>query len=115
MHIAVAVIGQQLNLVLSETGMQMHIRQLLDITSGQINPAAEIHLIYFLSGHQFEHRCKKMIQVDGPPTGPLVRKLTNIKEERIDDSMFGVPEGYIKVNKPAQGFCGAGFCTVSLF
>ncbi len=57
----------------------------------------------------------QMIQVDGPPTGSLVRKLTNIKEERIDDSMFGVPEGYIKVNKPAQGFCGAGFCTVSLF
>jgi hypothetical protein len=57
----------------------------------------------------------QMIQVDGPPTGSLVRKLTNITEQRIDDSMFGVPEGYVKVNKPAQGFCGAGFCTVSLF
>ena len=57
----------------------------------------------------------QMIQVDGPPTGSLVRKLTHITELPIDDSMFGVPEGYIKVNKPAQGFCGAGFCTVSLF
>ena len=57
----------------------------------------------------------QMIQVDGPPTGSLSRKLTNIKEQRIEDSMFRVPEGYKKVNKPAQGFCGAGFCTVSLF
>ena len=57
----------------------------------------------------------QMIQVDGPPGGSLVRKLTHITEQPIDDSMFGVPEGYIKVNKPAQGFCGAGFCTVSLF
>ena len=57
----------------------------------------------------------QMIQVDGPPTGSLRRKLTNIKEQRIEDSMFSIPEGYKKVNKPAQGFCGAGFCTVSLF
>jgi len=57
----------------------------------------------------------QMIQVDGPPGGSLVRKLTHITEQPIDDSMFGVPEGYTKVNKPAQGFCGAGFCTVSLF
>ena len=57
----------------------------------------------------------QMIQVDGPSTGSLVRKLIHITELLIDDSMFGVPEGYIKVNKPAQGFCGAGFCTVSLF
>ncbi len=57
----------------------------------------------------------QMIQVDGPPTGSLRRKLTNIKEQHIEDSMFRVPQGYKKVNKPAQGFCGAGFCTVSLF
>ena len=57
----------------------------------------------------------QMTQVGGPPTGSLSRKLTNIKEQRIEDSMFKVPEGYKKVNKPAQGFCGAGFCTVSLF
>jgi Domain of unknown function (DUF4412) len=57
----------------------------------------------------------QMIQVDGPPTGSLKRKLTNIKEQRIEDSMFKVPEGYRMVKKPAQGFCGAGFCTVSLF
>jgi hypothetical protein len=56
-----------------------------------------------------------MTQVGGPPIGSLSRKLTNIKEQRIEDSMFKVPEGYKKVNKPAQGFCGAGFCTVSLF
>jgi hypothetical protein len=57
----------------------------------------------------------QMIQVDGPPSGSLSRKLTNIKEQRIEDSIFRVPQGYKKVNKPAQGFCGAGFCTVSLF
>ena len=57
----------------------------------------------------------QMIQVGGPPTASVSRKLTNIKEQRIEDSMFRVPEGYKKVNKPAQGFCGAGFCTVSLF
>ena len=57
----------------------------------------------------------QMIQVDGPPTASLQRKLTNIKEQRIEDSKFRVPQGYKKVNKPAQGFCGAGFCTVSLF
>jgi len=57
----------------------------------------------------------QMTQVGGPPTGSLSRKLTNIKEQRIEDSMFKVPEGYKKVDKPAQGFCGAGFCTVSLF
>jgi hypothetical protein len=57
----------------------------------------------------------QMTQVGGPPTGSLSRKLTNIKEQRIEDSMFKVPEGYKKVNKPAQGVCGAGFCTVSLF
>ena len=57
----------------------------------------------------------QMIQVDGPPGGSLVRKLTHITEQPIEDSMFGVPVGYTKVNKPAQGFCGAGFCTVSLF
>lgn len=57
----------------------------------------------------------QMIQVEGPPAGALNRKLMNIKEERIEDSMFMVPEGYKKVDKPVQGFCGAGFCTVSLF
>lgn len=57
----------------------------------------------------------QMIQVGGPPTASVSRKLTNIKEQRIEDSMFRVPEGYKKVNKPAQGFCGAGFCKVSLF
>ncbi len=57
----------------------------------------------------------QMIQVDGPPSASLSRKLTNIKEQRIKDSMFRVPEGYKKVNKPAQGFCGAEFCAVSLF
>ena len=57
----------------------------------------------------------QMIQVDGPPTGSLRLKLTNIRELRIEDSKFRVPQDYKKVNKPAQGFCGAGFCTVSLF
>lgn len=57
----------------------------------------------------------QMFQVDGPPTGSLSRKLTNIKEQRIEDSMFIVPKGYKKVSKPVQGFCGSGFCTVSLY
>lgn len=57
----------------------------------------------------------QMIQVDGPPAGSLNRKLTNIKEHPIEDSMFSVPEGYKKVSKPVQGFCGSGFCTVSLY
>lgn len=57
----------------------------------------------------------QMIQVDGPPAGSLNRKLTNIKEQRIEDSMFTVPKGYKKVSKPVQGFCGSGFCTVSLY
>ncbi|UCD82340.1 MAG: DUF4412 domain-containing protein [Desulfobacterales bacterium] len=57
----------------------------------------------------------QMVQVDGPPTGVLSRKLTNINEQRIEDSMFRVPAGYKKISKPVQGFCGAGFCTVSLY
>jgi hypothetical protein len=57
----------------------------------------------------------QMIQVDGPPGSALSRRLRNIREEQIEDSMFMVPEGYKKVAKPVQGFCGAGFCTVSLF
>jgi hypothetical protein len=57
----------------------------------------------------------QMIQVDGPPSGSLNRKLTNIKEHPIEDSMFSVPKGYKKVRKPVQGFCGSGFCTVSLY
>jgi hypothetical protein len=57
----------------------------------------------------------QMVQVDGPPAGALNRKLTNIKEQRIEDSMFRVPVGYKKVSKPVQGFCGSGFCTVNLY
>jgi hypothetical protein len=57
----------------------------------------------------------QMVQVDGPPVGALSRKLTNIIEQRIEDSMFRVPAGYKKVSKPVQGFCGSGFCTVSLY
>jgi len=57
----------------------------------------------------------QMIQVDGPPGSSLNRKLTKIKEQRLEDSIFIVPNGYKKVSKPAQGFCGSGFCTVSLY
>jgi hypothetical protein len=57
----------------------------------------------------------QMVQVGGPANGRLNRKLTNIKEERLTESMFVVPAGYKKVAKPVQGFCGAEFCTVSLF
>jgi hypothetical protein len=57
----------------------------------------------------------QILQVDGPPGGSLSRKLSHIREEQIAESMFVVPEGYKKVTKPVQGFCGAGFCTVSLF
>jgi hypothetical protein len=57
----------------------------------------------------------QMIQVDGPPGGSLNRKLTKIKEQRIEDSVFIVPNSYKKVSKSAQSFCGSEFCTASLY
>jgi hypothetical protein len=57
----------------------------------------------------------RMTQVEGPPVGTINRELNSIKERRIDDSLFELPSDYRKVNKPVQGFCGAGVCSVSFY
>jgi hypothetical protein len=57
----------------------------------------------------------RMIQVEGPPVGTINRELNSIKERRIDDSLFELPSDCRKVNKPVQGFCGAGVCSVSFY
>jgi len=57
----------------------------------------------------------RMTQVEGPPVGTMNRALNNIKERRIDDSLFELPGDYRKVKKPVQGFCGAGICSVSFY
>jgi hypothetical protein len=56
----------------------------------------------------------QMIQVGGPPGYSLDRKLTNIKEHRVEDSLFTVPDGYKQVKKP-QGDCRAGLCRINFF
>jgi hypothetical protein len=56
----------------------------------------------------------QVIQVDGPPVGSLSRKLTNIEEHRVKDSLFDLPTDYREVKKP-QGDCRAGMCRVSYF
>jgi len=56
-----------------------------------------------------------MIQVDGPPVGGIRWEPTNIREGGVEDSLFELPSDYRKINKSAQGFCGAGICTVSSY
>jgi hypothetical protein len=56
----------------------------------------------------------QMIQVDGPPDNSVDRKLTNIKEHRVQDSMFNLPDDYRQVKKP-QGDCRAGLCRINYF
>ncbi len=56
----------------------------------------------------------QMIQVGGPPDYSLDRKLTNIKEHRVPDSLFNLPDGYRQVKKP-QGDCRAGVCRINFF
>jgi hypothetical protein len=56
----------------------------------------------------------QMIQIGGPPNTSMNRKLTNIKERRIDDSLFAIPSSYKKVKKP-QGDCRAGYCRINFF
>ncbi|NIM97696.1 MAG: DUF4412 domain-containing protein [candidate division Zixibacteria bacterium] len=58
----------------------------------------------------------QMIQVDGPPIGAVDRKLTSIKEEDLDDSLFRVPDDYRRIKPPAQGGCGLNLvCTVKFY
>jgi hypothetical protein len=56
----------------------------------------------------------QMIQVSGPPGNSVDRKLTNIKEHRVQDSLFNLPDGYRQVKKP-QGDCRAGLCRINFF
>jgi outer membrane lipoprotein-sorting protein len=56
----------------------------------------------------------QMIQVGGPPDNSADRKLTNIKEHRVPDALFSVPDGYKQVKKP-QGDCRAGLCRINFF
>lgn len=56
----------------------------------------------------------QMIQVGGPPDNSTNRKLTNIKEHKVEDSLFSIPNGYKQVKKP-QGNCSAGICRITFF
>jgi hypothetical protein len=56
----------------------------------------------------------QMIQVGGPPDNSVDRKLTSIKEHRVPDTLFTIPDGYKQVKKP-QGDCRAGLCRINFF
>jgi hypothetical protein len=56
----------------------------------------------------------QMIQVGGPPDNSFDRKLTNIREHKVSDTLFIIPDGYKQVKKP-QGDCRAGLCRISFF
>lgn len=60
-------------------------------------------------------RTIRLTQTNGPPTRAFTWELTNIREEKIPDSLFELPPDFKEVKKPIQGFCGAGVCKLSFY
>lgn len=55
-----------------------------------------------------------MIQEGGGSAG-FRRELTNIEERPLSEDLFRLPPNSVEIKKPAQGFCGAGVCSFSIY